>query len=165
MVKQSLQPEPELITQASQTKPRGRIMSSEGKTSSKLRNFLRWIAVLPVSIISYIIVWHVIGFLSPFISWGPSVFGRYAPVLLNAFICGSTFVASGSKVAPLKRSIAVPIILTILFCTFVTLAILGVGVAPGKNVTGTLEIWALILASFGCMFTTFLIFSSPMSDA
>ena len=140
-------------------------MNLEGKPQRPALNALRWAGVLPASIATYIVVWNCIQFLTPFLSWGPSIFGRYAPILFNAFLSGSAFVWSGSAVAPYKKTAIVPIVLTALFSIFATSAIFGFGVAPGKNVSGGLEIFCLITAVIGCAFTTIIKHSSSPGGA
>jgi hypothetical protein len=140
-------------------------MNLESKTQHPVQNALRWVVVIPASIATYLVVWYCIQFLTPFLSFGSSIFGQYAPILFNAFVSGSAFIMSGSAVAPYKKSAIVPIVLTVVFGIYALSAIFGFGVAPGKNVSGGLEIFCLIFAVLGCAFTTFIKYSSGPGEA
>lgn len=117
---------------------------------------IRWIAVLPVSVISYLIITFVVSYGTNLISGGiRTSFSDFIDSAILGVAGGFTFVASGGTVAPIKRKPRIALVLFTLITLFSLSAILGIGVPPGKNISGFLEFVSLVSVIGGAGFAVY----------
>lgn len=117
---------------------------------------IRWIAVLPVSIISYIIITFVVSFVTNLISGGlRTSFSDFIDSAILGVGGGFAFVASGGTVAPIERKSRIALVLFALITLFSLSAIFGIGVPPGKNISGFMEFVSLVSVIGGAGFAVY----------
>lgn len=114
----------------------------------KFVNILKWIAVLPVSVIAWVVVYWIINLLYNIFS--PVEMTRWAITIMSSSGSGMAFVIGGSWIAPKGRKI-VSIVLATIMVLFALISLIASLYGYGDN-SMLISILSGVSTIAGCVF-------------
>lgn len=130
----------------------------ERKNFSPFVDILKWIGVLPISIVSWILAFWVINLLYKIFS--PVEMTQWAITIMSSGGSGMAFVLSGSWLAPKGKKI-VSIVLATIMCVFALVSLVFALSGYGENST-MISVLACISTIAGCAFGSIQMYGNKM---